>query len=91
MNVTALGADIASAGWIGPIKVEERRGGGVQLRFAFPECVVAANQALQFTALDFDSHRIGLEQTHKSFPCSGLLPVIRVNHGFNEDHEFPPH
>ena len=46
MNVAALGADVASAGGIAPVKVEERRGGGVQLRLLFPKRVMAANQTL---------------------------------------------
>ena len=46
MDVTAFGADVASARGIGPVKVEERRGGGVQLRLLFPKRVMAANQTL---------------------------------------------
>ena len=67
MDVSALGADVASARWIGPIEVEERSGGGVQLRLFFPKRIMAANQALQLASMHFDSDGFGFEQTHKYF------------------------
>ena len=46
VDVAALGADVTSAGGIGPIEVKEQCGGGVQLRLFFPKRVMAANQTL---------------------------------------------
>lgn len=58
MNVAALVTNNADGGFVGPIQIEERRGCGIQLAFAPPKRIVAADQASQRFAVNLKDFRL---------------------------------
>jgi hypothetical protein len=83
VDVAAGFADETDGGGVGPIDVEEAGGGGVELRLATVEFVVAADLAFEDVAVDFVGLGFGFGEESHGASMTRAGGAARLQTGMN--------